>query len=189
MWGHWDCMHDACGGIDTACKMKFSNNFENYKSYANGFTMQKNEKCMQCQWHCRRNACSVIDNGCSMHTVSLTPYAGGNGAIDTACPPSACGVNDTARAIDERFAWHGSLEREYLSTTYMFANFPTPPLQKYINLKGSPNKSFFCIRKSIISRRIRSRIPKVFSLWIRVTGGILFDEKKPKVQNLVALSL
>jgi hypothetical protein len=34
----------------------------------------------------------------------------------------------------------GSLSREYLSKTYMFPNCPTPPLKKYINLKGLPNK-------------------------------------------------
>jgi hypothetical protein len=42
----------------------------------------------------------------------------------------------------------------------------------------------FCVRKSIISRRIRSRIQKAFSSWIRAQGALL-DEKKPRVENLV----
>jgi hypothetical protein len=30
---------------------------------------------------------------------------------------------------------------EYLSKTYMYPNCPTPPLKKYINLKGLPKKN------------------------------------------------
>jgi hypothetical protein len=79
----------------------------------------------------------------------------------------------------------GSLKWAFLSKTYMFSNCPTPPLKKYINLKGLPNKKIlcqwhrmhdFCVRKSIISRRIGSRIQQGFSPWIRVQG-VLFDEK------------
>jgi hypothetical protein len=40
----------------------------------------------------------------------------------------------------------------------------------------------FCVRKSIISRQIRSRIKKGFSLWIRGPGGIVWW-KKPEGQN------
>jgi hypothetical protein len=46
----------------------------------------------------------------------------------------------------------------------------------------------FCVRKSIISRRVRSIFQKGFSPWIRVPGGIIWW-KKLKVENLVTLSL
>jgi hypothetical protein len=111
------------------------------------------------------------------------------------------GVNDTTHqywqrwphgsymfeaAIDERF------ERPWqplkgLSINNIFVPvFSYPPLKKYINLKGLPNKKFsymrfhwhsmhdFCVRKSIISRRIRNRIKKGFSPWIRGPGGIVW---------------
>jgi hypothetical protein len=70
----------------------------------------------------------------------------------------------------------------------MFPTCPTPSLKKNIYLKGLPNKKCscmrchwrhmhdFCVRKSIISRRIRSRIQKGFTPWIRAQG-LLFDEK------------
>jgi hypothetical protein len=73
--------------------------------------------------------------------------------------------------------------------TYMFPNRPSPPLKKYLNLKGLPNKKCscmkchwhrmhdYCVRKSIISRRTLSRIQKGVSPWIR-GPGVLFDEKK-----------
>jgi hypothetical protein len=65
-----------------------------------------------------------------------------------------------------------------------------PRYQKiYINLKGLPNKkNDFCVRKSIISRQIRSRIIKGFSPWVRGPGGIVWW-KKPGFENLVTLSL
>jgi hypothetical protein len=40
-----------------------------------------------------------------------------------------------------------------------------------------------------ISRRIRSHIRNGFCPWIRALGGIVIDEKKPRVENLVTLSL
>jgi hypothetical protein len=49
-------------------------------------------------------------------------------------------------------------------------------------------KHYFCVRKSSISRRIRSRIQKGFSPWIRGPEGIVWW-KNPKVENLVTLSL
>jgi hypothetical protein len=69
----------------------------------------------------------------------------------------------------------------------MFPTCPTPPLKKYINLKGLPNTNFscmrchwhrmhdFCVRKSILYRRILSRIQNL----ARESGaqGVLFDEK------------
>jgi hypothetical protein len=76
----------------------------------------------------------------------------------------------------------------------MFSNCPTPPLKKYINLKGLPNKTFSCIwcnwhrmhdccvRKSITSRRIRSRIQKGCSPWIRGPVGIVWWKNRgPKI--------
>jgi hypothetical protein len=46
----------------------------------------------------------------------------------------------------------------------------------------------FCVRKSIISRRMRSRIQKGFSPWIRGQGGTgIVWWKKLKVENLVTL--
>jgi hypothetical protein len=44
----------------------------------------------------------------------------------------------------------------------------------------------FCIRKSLMSRRIRSRIQKGLSPWIRGQGIIVWW-KKPEVENLVTL--
>jgi hypothetical protein len=79
---------------------------------------------------------------------------------------------DTACTIDERFerSWQ---PLKWLSIKNIYVpNRPTPPLKKYINLKGLPNIKFscmrcqwqhmhdFCVRKSIISRRFRSRIQK-----------------------------
>jgi hypothetical protein len=152
-----------------------------------------------------------------MHAVSLTPHAHQIFRTTSKCVNhmqnsdgmqkghacavhDACGVIDTACTINESFERPWQPEREYLSKTYMVPNCPTPPLKKYINLKGLPNKKFscmrchwhrshdFCVRKSIISRRIRSRIQKDFSPWIRGPGGIIWW-KKPRVENLVTLSL
>jgi hypothetical protein len=65
-----------------------------------------------------------------------------------------------------------------------------PTSTKYINLEGLPNKKILCmwchwhrmhdffVRKSIISCRIRSRIQKGFSPWIRGPGGIVWWKMK-----------
>jgi hypothetical protein len=83
----------------------------------------------------------------------------------------------------------GSLYREYISKTYMFPNCPTQLLKVYMNLKGLLNKKFscmqcqwhrmhdFCVRKSIITRRIRNGIQKGFSPWIKGPGGIVWFKK------------
>jgi hypothetical protein len=72
-------------------------------------------------------------------------------------------------------------------------SFPTT--KKYLNLKGLSNNKFscmrchwhrmhdFCVRKSIISRRIRSKIQKGFSPWIRGPGGILWWKKNQTVSR------
>jgi hypothetical protein len=90
-----------------------------------------------------------------------------------------------ACTIDERFKrpWQPlkgiSIKKIYVPEL----SYPTP--KKYtIFLKGLPNKKCSCmrchwhrmhdfyVRKSIISRRIWSRIQKGFSPWIRSPGGI-----------------
>jgi hypothetical protein len=84
---------------------------------------------------------------------------------------------------------------------YMLLNGPTLPLKKYINLKWLPKQKFscmpchwyrmhdFCVRKSIISRRIRSRVQKGFSPWIRGPGGIVWWKTKGrKSRDTVSLN-
>jgi hypothetical protein len=82
-----------------------------------------------------------------MHAVSLTPHA----KYDIAC------------TIEERFErpWHCLKGMSIRNIQYMFLNCPTSPLKNF----------FFCVRKSIISRRIRSRT--------RESGaqGVIFYEK------------
>jgi hypothetical protein len=137
---------------------------------------------MRCQWHRMHDACGIIDTACTVHAVSLTPHA----KYDTAC------------TIDER------LERPWqplkgISVKNIYVpELSYPTTKKFIN--GLPIKKFscmrchwhrmhdFCVRKSIITRRIRSRIQKGFSPWIRGPGGIVWW-KKPRVENLVTLSL
>jgi hypothetical protein len=98
-----------------------------------------------------------------MHAVSLIPHA----------------KHDTACTINERF------ERPWQPLKGIsIKNIYVPELsyhttQKFINLKGLPEwKKKFCVRKSIISRRIRSRIQKGFSPWIRGPG-----KKKTKIEG------
>jgi hypothetical protein len=123
--------------------------------------------CMRCHWYRMQGACGIIDTACTVHAMSLTAHA----KYNTAC------------TIDERFerSWQ-PLKGISIKIIYV-PELPTPPLKKYINLKGLSNKKFscmrchwhrmhdFCVRKSIISRRIRSRIQKSFSSWIRGPGG------------------
>jgi hypothetical protein len=145
---------------------------------------------MQCRWHCMHDSCGVIDTACTIHAVSLTPHA--QKIFQTTYKSENYMQN--SHAMKKKFKcmwchWHrmqnmtpqaqsngpGSLEREYLSKTYMSPNCPTPPLKKYINLKGIPTNNIFlcmrchwhrmhdfCIRKSITSQRNRSRIQKGF---------------------------
>jgi hypothetical protein len=58
----WHRMHGACGVIDTACTIKFSNNFKKWKSYAKRqYYAKKQLKCC---------ACGVIDTECMSPDVS-----------------------------------------------------------------------------------------------------------------------
>jgi hypothetical protein len=74
-----------------------------------------------------------------------------------------------------------------LSKTFLYVNCPTPSIQNYINLRGLSNKQNFVhavsspqenLRLKIqISSRIRSRIQKGFTLWIRGPWGIVWWKK------------
>jgi hypothetical protein len=110
----WHRMHNACGVIDTACTCACGINDTACTVHA--ASMTPHARCMRYQWHRMHDACGVIDTFMG-HAMSLTPHA-----RSTNGP--------------------GSLWREYLSKTYMFPKCPTPPLNKYINLKGIPNKNF-----------------------------------------------
>jgi hypothetical protein len=117
---------------------------------------------MRYHWHGMHGACGIIDTACTVHAVSLIPHA----KYHTAC------------TIDERFErpWQPSKGISIKNIYVPEMSYPTT--KKYINLKGLPNKKIscmrchwhrmhdFCVRKSIISRRIRSRIQKGFSPWI-----------------------
>jgi hypothetical protein len=70
----------------------------------------------------------------------------------------------------------------------MFPNCTTPPLKKYINLKGLPNKKFSCMRFLTPHARFLCseidhisansiRIQKGFRPWIRGPGGIVWWKK------------
>jgi hypothetical protein len=105
---------------------------------------------------------------------------------------NACGVIDTASKI-----WHRMHDRRTIRTAlagniyqkHLCSRIVLPTTKKYINLKGLPNKKFSCmrchwhrmhdfyVRKSIKSQRIRSRIKKGFSPWIRGPGGIIWWKK------------
>jgi hypothetical protein len=54
-------MHGACGVIETACKINFSNNFEKWKAHANRFAIQKME-----------TACGINDTTCKYDTACTT---------------------------------------------------------------------------------------------------------------------
>jgi hypothetical protein len=62
----------------------------------------------------------------------------------------------------------------------------TIPSLTVVLIPISTHPNVFCVRKSIISRRIRSRIQKGFSPWIRGPGGNV-RWKKPRVENLVTV--
>jgi hypothetical protein len=144
---HWHRLHSACGVNDTACTIKFSNNFEKWKSYAKRRCYAKKIK----------NACGVI-----AHRIH-----GACGVIDTAC--KIWHHMHSRRTI--RMALAAFKGNIYQKHTYMFSNCTTPPLKKYINLKGLPNIS-------IIFRRIRSRIQKGFTPWIRGPGSIVWWKQR-----------
>jgi hypothetical protein len=148
---HTVSLTGACGVIDTECTIKFSNNFEKWKSYAKRRRYAKKLK---------------------MHAVSLTPHA----KYDTAC------------TIDDWFERPWQPLKGISTKNIYVPEYPTT--KKYLNLKGLPNTKFscmrchwhrmhdFCVRKSIISRRIRSRIQKDFIPWIRGQGGIVLCKNR-----------
>jgi hypothetical protein len=166
-------MDSACGVIDTACTVhdnacivKFSNNFEKGKSYEKLLCYAKQFK----------NACGGNDTACKIwHRM-----------------------HDRRKIRSALAAFKGNIYQKRVCIRKL--SYPASPLPKYINLKGLPNKEFssmrgqwhcmhdFCVRKSIISRRIQNRISKDFSPWIRGPGGIVWW-KNPEVENLVTLSL
>jgi hypothetical protein len=163
-------------------------------------------RCMRCHWHTnffeqlRRvkiicKTAMVYTKQFKMHAVSLTPHEKYYTASKIRHRMHDRRTIRTALAASK-----GNIYNIYVLYLYMFPNCPTPPLKKYINLKGLPNKKVscmrchwqrmhdFCVGKSIISRRIRSRIQKGFSPWIRGPGGIVWW-KKPRVENPETLSL
>jgi hypothetical protein len=143
-----------------------------------------------------------------MHSVSMTPHA-----LCMRCHwhriNGACGVIDTACKI-----WHRLHDRRTIRTALAafkrniyqkhihVPELSYPTIKKYINLKGLPNKKCSCmrchwhrmhdfrVRKSIISRRIRSRIQKGFSPWISGPGGIVWWKTEGrKSRDTVPLTL
>jgi hypothetical protein len=136
--------------------------------------MTPHARYMWFHWYRMHDACGVIDTACTVHVVSLTPHA----KYDTAC------------TINERFEWPWQPLKGISIKNIYFPESSYPTTEKYINLKGLPNKKIFsmryhwhrmhdfCIRKSITSRRIRSRIQKGFSPWIRGPGGIVWWQKQ-----------
>jgi hypothetical protein len=103
-----------------------------------------------------------------MHAVSLTPHA----KYDTTCTNDSNGP--------------GSLKS-------VFPNCPIPPLKNIYKFeRGYLTKNFRIDTAFIIfafeKRSYLSRIQKGFSPWIRGPGGY-YLRKKPRVENLVTLSL
>jgi hypothetical protein len=144
---------------------------------------------MRCHWHLMHGACGIVDTACtkklSTKFEKLKSYA------------KQRWYAKNRRTIRTALAaFKGNI---YKKNIYV-PELCYPTTKKYINLKGLPYKNFscmrchwhrmhdFCVRKSIISRRIRNRIQKFFSPWIRGPGGIVWW-KKPRVENLVTLSL
>jgi hypothetical protein len=82
----------------------------------------------------------------------------------------------------------------------MFPNCPTPPLKKYINFKGLPNKKFracgvidtACTIFAFENRSYLCEFDAEFKKTVDPESGaqgVLFDEKYRRVENFVTLSL
>jgi hypothetical protein len=130
--------------------------------------------CMRCHWYRMHITCGVNDTASTMHSVSLTPHA----KYDTAC------------TIDERFErpWQ-PLKAISINNIYVpELSYPTTKKMFMNEVSLTPH---FCVRKSIISRRIRCRIQKGFSSWIRGPGGIVWFKKTEgqKSRDTVPLTL
>jgi hypothetical protein len=165
--GQWHRMHGPCGVINTAWTVHAVSLTPHAKK--NRITL-KGENHMQNSYGMQKikNACSVNDTACTMHAVSLTQHA----KYDTTC------------TIYERFE-RPCQPLKGISIKNIYVPELSYPTTNSMNLKGIPNKKCschwnrmhnFCVRKSIISWRIRSRIKKGFSPWIRAQL-VLFDEK------------
>jgi hypothetical protein len=128
--------------------------------------MTPHARCMRWHWCQMNDAFGVIDTTWTVHAVSLTPHA----KYDTVC------------TIAERFGrswqtWKGI-------SIKMFANWPTPPIQKYINLRGLLNKKKFV---HAVSWKWAIKKSNIFANWKQNTKALayelgaqvaLFDEKK-----------
>jgi hypothetical protein len=73
----------------------------------------------------------------------------------------------------------------------MFPNIPTPHLKniyKFKGAKGLPKKNFFAFENRSYLGKFEAEFKKALA---RESGdqGVLFDEKNPRVENLVTLSL
>jgi hypothetical protein len=67
----------------------------------------------------------------------------------------------------------------------MYANCPTPPLQKYVNSKRLHNTQKFRTKCAYLGE-LEAEFIKAHESGAQ---GVLFDFKKPKVEILVTLSL
>jgi hypothetical protein len=117
-------------------------------------------RCIRGHWHCIHGECGVIDPACKIWH----------------CMHDWQTIRTALAAFKGKF---------YQNIYVPELSYPT--LKRiYINFKGLPDKKFpcmcwhrlrmidFCVRKSIISQRIRSRIQKGFSPWIRSPRGIVW---------------
>jgi hypothetical protein len=123
-------------------------------------SLTPNARCMRYYWYRMHEACGVIDTLCKIWHRMHDRWT-----IRTALA-----------------AFKGNIYQKHICSRIVLPHHQ----KKYINLKGLPNKKCSCmrchwnrihdfsVRKSIISRRIRSRIQKA-----RESGaqGVLFDEK------------
>jgi hypothetical protein len=111
-----------------------------------------------------KNACGVIDNAYMC----------------------VCGVIDTACTVDERF------ERPWqplkgISIKNIYSRIVLPHRKKYINLNGLPNKKFVCSKIDHISANWNQISKRLYPANQGPRGYYLM--KKPRVENLVTLSL
>jgi hypothetical protein len=176
-WGHWHRMQNAIfQQLQKVKKHRWQLCYAK-KLKMHAVSMTPHARCMRWHWCQMNDAFGVIDTTWTVHAVSLTPHA----KYDTVC------------TIAERFGrswqtWKGI-------SIKMFANWPTPPIQKYINLRGLLNKKKFV---HAVSWKWAIKKSNIFANWKQNTKALayelgaqvaLFDEKKPKIENLVTLSL
>jgi hypothetical protein len=115
--------------------------------------------------------CNAMQKKIKMHAVSMTPHA--------RCMQGHWHRRHDRRTIRTALAsFKGNIYQKHICSRIVL-----PHSKKYINLNWLPNKKFscmrcqwlckhdFCVRKSSISRRIRSRIQKGFRPWISGPEG------------------